>query len=240
LRRDEVVIVQTVAESTMQVYDPTTEDAVLLSIAESELFGRRYALGLGTRIPESLNERLRYAPLAEWSPADREALVNAIRAMHLPLVAPLLRLDLTWFDAALDATDLPDLRTPESPEFRQLAPDQRLGTLVTELRWGKDTPDGEFSGAFRHLRREFRPALLRGRPCLVAPTKEGPFTVLEGLTRLAVILALAQAGRPSPDPVPAYVGISERLPEWGFEGDMPAAGASGGGLAGTGARNGPI
>lgn len=212
----------------MQISDPTDEDSVLLSVAESELFSRRYALGLGTRIPESLNERLRFSSLADWSEADRRALVDALREMHPSPLDPLLRLDVKWFEATLETGDFPDLRIVASRELQGLAPDRRLTTLVAELQTGKDTPDGEFSGAFRYLRREFRPALQRGRPCLAAATREGPFTIFEGLTRLAVILALSESGRPIPNAIPAYLGITDRLGEWEFAG-APASQGPGGG-----------
>lgn len=197
----------------MQVSEPVDQETVLLSVVESELFSRRFPIGLGERIPEALNERLRYAPVSDWSPQDRQDVITAVRGLCPELLEPLLRVEVRWFGVSIEEFDLSGLETMALPEFLLLAPDRQLVTLVSSLDKGLDTPDAEFSGDYRRLKRSFRPSEMRGRPCLVGKAREGPFTVFEGLNRLAVILSLDRAGRPVPIPIPAYLGVTDRLSE---------------------------
>ena len=200
----------------MIVGEPVPEEPVLLAFAQSEIFSRRWSGGLARHLTEAVAERVRYSPREEWSEADREAVLGAVRASRPPLLDPLLRLRAGWFDASMEAAALPDLYVPTAPEYRGLAPDGRLTTLVQEVEKGRDTPDAEFSGGYRRMEREFAASRWQGRPCLVASGPEGPYTVFEGLTRLGVLLARRQGGKPVPDPMPVYLGITERLADWGF------------------------
>lgn len=199
-------------------------ESVLVSVGESELFSRRYAIGLGARIPPQVNLRVRYSPSAEWSADDRRAIVSAAQEVRSDLLGPLVGAEVRWFEATLEAKDLAPLRTVGTAEFEGLAPDRRLGTLVAEIERGRDTPDAEFSGAVRRLRREFQLPRMRGRPGLIRRTIDGPFTVFEGMTRLAALLALVRAGGVTACEVPSYVGLTDSLPRWAA--DAPPADAA--------------
>lgn len=202
----------------MEIGDPVEEGQVLLAVAESELFSRHYALGLGKLIPEAVNERVRYSSVDEWSADDRHVLIEAACELRAPRLAPLLHLGVKWFQVWLRLADLPTLAVPATPEFRRLAPDLRLGSLVAAIEKGDDTHDAAFSGEFRRLKRDFRASQIRGRPSMVAPGRDGPFTIFEGLIRLAVILALTPTPRAPPEPLAAYLGETDRLAELGWVG----------------------
>ncbi len=200
----------------MIVAEKVPEEEILLAFAQSEMFSRRWADGLASHLEEALAERVRYSPRSEWPAEDRAALVDGVRAFRPPLLDPLLRLGVVWWAASLVPSDLADLRAVSTREFQGLAPDGRLATLVDSLEKGRDTPDADFSGGFRRLKNAYSPAKMQGRPCLVAKAKDGPYTVVEGLTRLAVLQSRWSAGKPVPDPLEAYLGLTDRLGEWGF------------------------
>ncbi len=198
----------------MNVGEPVPEEEVLLAFAESEALSRRWAQGFSRFLKEAEAERVRYSPRAEWSEHDRRAVLAAVRAFHPPRFEGLGKLGVTWFDALLQAADLPELGVPTTKEFRGVAPDGRLVTLVAALDKGLDTPDGEFSGWYRRLKNSFAPIRMVGRPCLVAAAPRRPYTVVEGVARLSVLLNRSGAGTPIPDQLPVYLGLSERLDAW--------------------------
>ncbi len=200
----------------MIVGEPVPEEEILLAYAQSEMFSRRWAEGLARHLTEAIAERVRYSPRGEWSDADRSAVLAAVRAFRPPFLDPLLKLDVVWSEASLAAAEVPRLYVVTDVEYRGLAPDGRLATLVREVDKGKDTPDAEFSGAYRHTKSGFQPSRWQGRPCLVANVAQGPYTVFEGLMRLAVVVSRMQVAKPVPDPIPAYLGVASRLAEWGF------------------------
>jgi len=41
---------------------------------------------------------------------------------------------------------------------------------------------------------------------------------------MTVLLAFSETGRPTPNPIPAYVGITDRLGEWRFASERSADG----------------
>lgn len=200
----------------MIVAEPVPEEEILLAVAQSEMFSRRWARGLARHLPEAVAERVRYSPRSEWSEGDRKSIVDAVLAFPPPSLDPLLRLGVSWSAASLAVSELPELRVVSTSEFLGLAPDGRLSTLVASIEKGRDTPDAEFSGGFRRMKNSFSPAKMHGHPCLVAKVGEGPYTVVEGLTRLAVLLSRSSSGNPVPDPLEVYLGLTERLGEWGL------------------------
>ena len=195
---------------SMIVGEAVDDRAVWLAVAESELFSRRFAEGLGRAIPERINERLRYSPPESWSEEDKQAIIDGVRGLPSPALQELARPEARWFAAMLEAPELPELRVAPGPEFGTLAPDGRLVSLVESLRKGRDTRDGQLSGSFRLLSRKFNAKELRGRPCVVAAKPVGPFTIVEGTTRLAVLLARYQRSAPVPLPLPVYLGLHDR------------------------------
>jgi len=208
----------------MMISDPAKEETVLLSIAESELFSRRMLERVGAFLTEKESERLRYSLTEEWSEEDRRLLLGAMHQVWDGTLQPLLQLSPNWFEAPLDAADLGDLRLTSDPQLANLAPDRSLRTLVAAIESARDTPDAEFSGGYRRLKREFNPRKLRGRPCLVASGRGAPFTIVDGRMRLAVLFSLAGAGRPIPTQIPSFVGLTERLGGWALGEVSPSAG----------------
>ena len=209
----------------MFVGESVPEEEILLAFALSEMFSRRWAEGLANCLPEAVAERVRYAPRSEWSEDDRKTLLDAVRTFRPPLLDPLLGLGASWSAASLTVTDLPGLRVVSTKEFQGLAPDGCLATLVASIDRGGDTPDAEFSGSYRRVKSSFSPTKMQGRPCLIAKVREGPYTVLEGLTRLAVLQSRASNGKSVPDPLEVYSGVTDRLDAWGSA--LPPHGAYG-------------
>ena len=208
--------------------EPVPEEEILLAYAQSEMYSRRWSQGLATHLEESAAERVRYTPKEDWTDGDRKAVLDAVRAYHPPQLEPLLLLGVAWSSATLAQGELAELRVVSTPEFRGLAADGHLSTLVASLEKGLDTPDAEFSGGYRRMKNAYAAGRMHGRPCLVAKFPQGPYTVFEGLSRLAVLLYRAGSLKPIPDPLSVYLGLTPRLDEWGFASVPLAAEGPGG------------
>jgi hypothetical protein len=57
---------------------------------------------------------------------------------------------------------------------------------------------------------------MRGLPILVAEKEEGPYTEVEGLTRMSCLLSKMNKGEAVPDSISAILGVSPRIREWNF------------------------
>lgn len=114
--------------------------------------------------------------------------------------------------------ELPALRTITFPPLEALAPDRRLGTLVTALDAGRETPNDGFSAGYRQLRQTFDLARTRGLPSVTALTEAGPYVVFEGLTRLSVLHSMKTEGLQIPEPLSLFLGVTDQLQKWRFYG----------------------
>ena len=78
----------------------------------------------------------------------------------------------------------------------QLAPSRKLEEFADALDAGHVTSgEEEFASNYRKVHDSFSSQRMRGRPIVVAENVEGPFTILEGYTRLTTITSLQRAGR---------------------------------------------
>lgn len=108
------------------------------------------------------------------------------------------------------------MRLIRYPPFLDLAPSRLLGEFVRALDAGRDVPREDFAANYRRLRSSFDSIKMRGVPILVAESREGPITEVEGLTRMACLLSKHMAGERVPSRVKAVLGESARLREWNF------------------------
>jgi hypothetical protein len=160
--------------------------------------------------------RLRGSPHEEWSPADRAAVEGAARKMRGGYLDPILALEPDWYTGVLEVSELPRVRLIRLGAFLGIAPNRRLDQFVAALDAGGDTSDDGFGEKYRLLRPNFDPARMRGLPILVAEREEGPYTEVEGLTRMSCPLSKMTRREAVPDSVSAILGVSPRICEWNF------------------------
>jgi hypothetical protein len=145
---------------------------------------------------------------------DWDRLKSAVLNVRFPILLDLLQLDIVWYGAELDPSDLPDVRIMNYEPHVRLAPSRTLSAFTAAIDAGQNPPgESEFSESYRVVRDTFRSDSVRGRPILVAEAASGPFTLLEGYTRLTILTSLWSAGKINFQ-IPILLGICPRLKEW--------------------------
>jgi hypothetical protein len=193
---------------------PVGEKTVLASFAEAEFSSPRHGPRLARLVQPGVLTRLQFAASSSWTAAERDAAIGALFRYRGMFFGPISALGPTWNEATLMVDDLPDLRTTNLPGFRELAPDLRLGKIVAALEAGRHTSDTDWERNYRQLRAEYDPTMVRGRPILFAGQEAGPYTVIEGTTRLCVLIALHIEGKLPSARVLTYLGVTPRRDEW--------------------------
>jgi hypothetical protein len=153
---------------------------------------------------------------ATWTLEERRAALMGLGGRRGVMLVPLLALEPKWSEATLPTGEVPSLRSTEGPWFAGLAPNWTLAEFVDSFARGKDSPDPGLKGKVRRLADTFDVAQLRGRPILVGDPGGGPLTVLEGTKRFLAIATRLNEGKPIPDPIPVYVGLTPQIGDWGF------------------------
>jgi hypothetical protein len=165
------------------------------------------------RLTPSIAAALEGGDAASLSDAQWAQLQDAVFAVRAPILAGLKRLGIAWYGGKVSASDLAGLRVMNLPQFRIASPSLRLGELVQALERGDYLPDPDFVHNYWDLRDSFDPTNLRAAPILIAMNAEGPYGILEGYSRLAVLLSRLTQGSTLPD-TPVVVGVCARIPEW--------------------------
>jgi len=191
-------------------------DAVFGQLALAELSSPLMLAYYDGEIGGQRAARLRGSPYEGWSPADRAAVEDAARKMRGGYLGPILALEPDWYVGLLDTSELPRVRLIRLAAFSAIAPSRLLDQFVAALDLGRDTPDDGFGAKYRLLRPIFDPSRMRGLPILVAEIEEGPYTEVEGLTRMSCLLSKKTKGEAVPDSISAILGVSSRIREWNF------------------------
>lgn len=75
--------------------------------------------------------------------------------------------------------------------------------------------EGDYISNVQNTAGDFQTTKDRGRSILVAPSSDGPVTVVERTTWLTAILFRSLSGKSAPDEISAYVGIVPCVRDWG-------------------------
>jgi len=150
----------------------------------------------------------------EWN--DLESVVSGVRA---PLLRGLNRLGTTWYVGQISSEDLVDLRLLNLPAFRGISTRLRLAEFVEALDRQEGLPGvPEFAPHYWALKTGFEPTQIRGTPILVSMNAAGPYGILEGYSRLAVMLSRDIHGNPVTD-LRVMLGVCTRIREWRLNDD---------------------
>jgi hypothetical protein len=164
-------------------------------------------------LSSELRDRVLRGEREQLSPRDWQRLREAVLSTRSSIVTPLARLVRTWFLAELAPADVAELRVLNLRIFTSIVRSRRLVDLAAALDRG-EFPRIWDPDHYRELRAHFDPGRMHGLPILVSARGTGPFSVVEGTTRLSVIASLRGCGGLAPEPLPVLLGVGAGLVDW--------------------------
>jgi hypothetical protein len=203
------------ASSVMRNILPGSEQDMWWNWTVAELDSTRFGDAFRYWIPPDLQTKIRMDRREALTDIEWDRLKAAVISVRFPILLDLLLLGIVWHTGDLDPSDLPDVRIMNYDPHVKLAPSRTLVDFAAALDDNGNPPGEEgFGDNYRKARDTFRIYKVRGRPILVAETKSGPFTMLEGYTRLTVMTSLWKAGEFDSESIPILLGVCARLKEW--------------------------
>jgi hypothetical protein len=196
------------------IFKPCADRELYWNFACAEANSSRYG-GFYQQLPASLLDRIRRGKRDELSEEDWKMVKAAVIALRGPLTTQLVELGTDWHEGGLAIKKLNQVRLLNYSPFVQLAPSRDLGSFVTALDAGRDPPGDEgFGQNYRRFRQEYDIAKPVGRPILVAPALKGPYTEIEGLTRMCTLISKHRANETVPAEIPVLVGVCLQFDQW--------------------------
>jgi hypothetical protein len=198
-------------------FTPCDERELFWNFARAEQDSPRFGPHYANVLSERLLERIRVDRKSELDSKDWRDLERAVRGLREPLVGQLLRFGTSWFTGGLPIEELPRVRLLNYAPFVDLAPTRELSEFVAGLDVGL-VPTGEaaFAENYLRMRRSFDPRKLHGLPVLIAEREGGPYTEIEGLTRMAVMTSRFLEGNSIGLRVEILLGMCHRFNEWAW------------------------
>lgn len=194
---------------------PCSERELYWNFACAEANSSRYGGRYQSRFSASLLDRVRLGKREELSEGDWRILKAVVVEIRGPLTTQLQELGTDWYEGSLPVEALDQVRLLDHRPFVQLAPSRGLGSFVSALDEGKDPPgDTGFGENYRRFRREYEPTKSVGRPILVAPALKGPYTEIEGLTRMCALISKRRSKERVPHEVPILLGVCLQFDSW--------------------------
>lgn len=193
-----------------------SEEEMLRNWALAEVVSIRRRKYLGDVLPSEILKKARQGRY-EFSEQEEQKLVEMIRSFRAPLLDGLLPLKASWFEGELPIKELKELEIMNWPPFVNLARSRKLADLVQAFWQGKmPLNHHEFKENLEQIRQSFSVSSMQGKPIAVSRSKEPPYTLVEGFTRLSAMLLNILDGKFYDEEIPIILGVSERLSEWNF------------------------
>jgi hypothetical protein len=167
------------------------------------------------RIAPELRERVLLDQREALSPSDWGALRDGLLSTRADLVRPLIDLGTEWFLGELPANEWLNLRVLNLRIFTDIVPSRSLVELAAAMDGGAVPGDWEPSRYLR-LRSEFDLARMHGRPIVVSERLTGPYILVEGVTRMSVLVSRKRRGLLDVAHIPLLLGVASRLSSWEF------------------------
>ncbi len=176
-----------------------------------ERHDRLYSQGLGANLLTRVraNERASITP-REWQRV--RSTVLGTRPVYLPL---LLSLRLRWNTGWVKTAKLAEFRVPRLNIFLPTAPSRKLSDFAAALERGAQ-PGNNFVAHYQRLKRTFQAEKMVGAPVVLCEAESGPFTIVEGLTRLSVLCSRFSSGDEVPPRVRLLIGKGRAAAKWPF------------------------
>jgi hypothetical protein len=194
-----------------------SENQLYWNFACAEVRSPRYGSAYNEFLGPRLAGLVRGADATRLQSSDWDLVRRAVIRIREPIVGQLPFLDFAWFLGEVAIEELALVRLMNVVHFAAFAASRTLAEFVRRLDDG-DAPTGDekFAANYRRFREQFDPAKVVGRPIMLVPHLDGPYTELEGLTRLSTLLSKWNHSEPVPATVPVLLGVSERVNEWSW------------------------
>jgi hypothetical protein len=167
------------------------------------------------RISSELRERVLRDEGTALSDADWEELRAAVLSTRADILEALLDERLKWYRAELPASEWPTVRVMDLQIFTRIAPSRHLLELATALDAGA-VPSVWSPSNYPRLRAAFDRSRMHGDPVLVAQRRAGPYTLIEGTTRMCVLVSRHVDGEVEPRSIPVVLGVGPHVDRWEF------------------------
>lgn len=150
-----------------------------------------------------------------FSAGDREALRRAVLSARRTLVEPMERFVDRWQMARVEHEDQRRLRVMNLRIFASPVPSRKLAKPSAALDRGRFLRTWN-ARHYQALRDGFDLTRMHGIPILAGERLRGPFTIVEGTTRLCSAYSRFRGSDPRVVPFPVLVGPGRRLRKWSW------------------------
>lgn len=193
-----------------------SEGAMLRNWALAEVATVRRQRYLDGRLPNDLIRKIRSGHF-DFTDEEYSHLVEMIKSNRSDLLAGLLGLDFEWYEGKLPIEALKNMEMMNWPPFVNLAGSRKLIDLVLSFKHGKMPPNhNEFAENLERIRADFKLENMLGKPIVLIRSKESPYVLVEGFTRLSALLLNVLEGKEYGEELPIILGVSQRLSEWEY------------------------
>jgi hypothetical protein len=176
-----------------------------------ERHDRLYSLGLGT----DLFTRVRANKRGSITPGEWERVRSTVLGTRPEYLPPLLSLRLRWNTGWVETAKLAEFNVPRLNIFLPTAPSRKLSEFAAAVERGA-RPGNNFAEHYQRLRRTFQAVKMVGAPVVLCEVEIGPFTIVEGLTRLSVLCSRFSSGEAVPPRVRLLIGKGRAAAKWQF------------------------
>jgi len=173
---------------------------------------RKYSRRLGP----DLFARVRLGKKDGLDRSDRALVRSTVLSTRPEYLRPLSRLGLRWFYGELPPRELPKLLVPDLNIFKPTAPSRLLRDFASALDRGAPTLWPPVARNYRRMLPRFDPLRMVGVPIVIGTYLRGPFTIVEGLTRLSVLCSRFSSGKALPPRVRLLIGKGRAAAKWQF------------------------
>ena len=164
-------------------------------------------------ISAELRRRVERGDRDRLSPRDWRELRGAVLSVRGTIVRPLLARVKKWYLAEPSPDDLRELRVMNLHIFTSIVPSRSLVDFAASLDRGVFPRiwDPRF---YRELRARFDPGKMHGAPIVVAARETGPFTLIEGVTRMSVLTSRLRLGETVGESLSVVLGLGPAVAGW--------------------------
>lgn len=200
----------------LELMSEAREEDLFWEFAVAEFDSDRYGSFLLRRLSPKLTKLVQSGDKSVLTEGQWAELRTAVLGYRGGYIQSLIDLGVTWQCGRIPIGDCANVRLVRDDELLGLAPSRTLAELVDALDKVGSRSGGGFATNYRLLRPIFDLTKAKGLPVLVCEERVGPFTEVEGLTRLAVRYSFSIHGTQQAIPVYVLVGFCPRLREWYF------------------------
>ena len=173
---------------------------------QGRIYRRRLGSELFARVRSGVKEGL--------DRSERPLVRNTVLSTRPEYLRPLLRLGLRWSYGELPPQELSRLRVSDLNIFRPTAPSRLLQNFAAALDRGGPALWPPVAKNYCRMRPRFDPDRMVGVPIVIGTSRRGPFTIVEGLTRLSVLASRRLRGEPLPRGTHLLLGLGPKARDW--------------------------